>query len=130
MSRDAPIDCLHVECDNVSVAAESSPFNSPVWISLFSYYFSFVQKLGGCGAVFCFLCLAPYWDLFVHGNHFHRPQCDFYNMHGLLCCQAKCIENGAVNCIDDRFKPGPCAACKDSPTHNTCTHQQQWQACR
>ena len=105
------------------------------------------QAFGGCGEEFCFACSAPLTPTMNHGNHFHRPQCDFYPRHSCreirkavpdhancaqsneaVCCEAKCITNGSLNCARDEFSPGPCAACKDTPAHNACTHSE-WRPC-
>lgn len=66
--NDVPLDCYHVTCDP------------------------------GCKFQFCFLCSVERAPTMIHGNHFHRPSCDFFTP----CCDDNCTRNGNVNCKNDK----------------------------
>jgi hypothetical protein len=81
-----------------------------------------------CKYQFCYLCAAPHFNITTHSNAYHRPGCELYKS----CCGKRCVEaegGNKRNCEFDKYSPGPCAACKGTARHNTCTHRKEWKAC-
>lgn len=80
-----------------------------------------------CPEQFCFVCSAPHVPTLYHGQSYHRPKCELFQ----VCCDKKCLEGAAAACVEDRYLSGPCLACRSGGNyelHNRCEHSA-WRAC-